>query len=322
MQKQTRALVLSLLFTLVPAAASAAEPYPVKPIRLIVGFPPGGGNDIQARLVSQKLTEAWGQSVVVENKPGANAIIATQLVAESPPDGYTLYVGASGAMTFNPGLYSKLPYDPIKDFVAVVQIASFPLVMAVHPSVPAANIGEFISLAKSQPGKLTYSSGSSPFHVATELFKQQAAVDLVHVPYKGSAQSITSTVAGETNLVTVDLPPALVQIRAGRLRGLAVTSPKRSPVAPELPTVAESGLPNFDVVLWSGIFAPAGTPPEIVDKIHAAVTRVLQMDDVKARLAELGYEPGSLTRAEFARRVASESAKWTRVARDANIRAD
>lgn len=315
------ASLLVALFALVPGAASA-QSYPVKPIKLVVGFPPGGGNDIQARLVAQKLTEAWGQSVIVENKPGANAIIASEFVAKSAPDGYTLYVGASGAMTFNPGLYEKLPYDPVKDFVPVIQIASFPLVMAVHPSVQAKSIGQFVQLAKAQPGKLNYSSGSSPFHVATELFKKQAGIDVMHVPYKGSAQSITAAVAGETNLVTVDLPPALAQIRAGKLQGLAVTSPKRSPVAPELPTVAESGLPNFDVVLWSGIFAPAGTPKEVVDKLHSAVAKILKMDDIKARLAGLGYEPGSLSQAEFAALLKADVAKWTKVAREGNIRAE
>lgn len=314
------ALLLTALFAFVSGAASA-QSYPVRPIKLVVGFPPGGSNDIQARLVAQKLTEAWGQSVFVENKPGADAIIASEFVAKSAPDGYTLYLGASGAMTLNPGLYRKLPYDPVKDFVPVVQIASFPLVTAVNPSVQAMSIGQFIQLAKTRPGKLQYSSGSAGFRVATELFKKEAGIDVVHIPYKGSAQAIMAAMAGETDLVTVDLPPALAQIRAGKLRGLAVTSLKRSPAAPELPTVAESGLPNFEVVLWCGIFAPAGTPKVVVDKLHDAVAQILKMDDVRARLAGLASEPGSLSQAEFAALVTADIARWTRVIREAGIQA-
>lgn len=314
------ALLLTALFAFVSGAASA-QSYPVRPIKLVVGFPPGGSNDIQARLVAQKLTEAWGQSVFVENKPGADAIIASEFVAKSAPDGYTLYLGASGAMTLNPGLYRKLPYDPVKDFVPVVQIASFPLVTAVNPSVQAMSIGQFIQLAKTRPGKLQYSSGSAGFRVATELFKKEAGIDVVHIPYKGSAQAIMAAMAGETDLVTVDLPPALAQIRAGKLRGLAVTSLKRSPAAPELPTVAESGLPNFEVVLWCGIFAPAGTPKVVVDKLHDEVAQILKMDDVRARLAGLASEPGSLSQAEFAALVTADIARWTRVIREAGIQA-
>ena len=321
MFRRCATLLLTLLAAAMPLAASA-DTYPSRSIRLIVGFQPGGGNDMQARLVAQKLTKMLGQTVIVENKPGADAIIASEYVAKSPPDGYTLYVGASGAMTFNPGLYQKLPYDPLKDFIPVIQIASFPLVLAVNPNVKATTLGQFIALAKAKPGKLNYASGSSPFQVASELFKKQAGIDLTHVPYKGSSPSIVATMAGETDMVTVDLPPALVQIRAGKLQGLAVTSPKRSPVLPELPTVAESGLANFDVVLWSGIFAPAGTPKAIVDKLYESVAQVLKMEDIKTRLLGYGYEPGVLNQAEFSAVLKADVVKWSKVARDANIRAD
>lgn len=315
------ALLLAILFAFVPGAASA-QSYPVKPIKLVVGFPPGPGVDLLARLMAQKLAKAWGQSVIVENKPGADAIIATDFVAKSAPDGYTLYVGASGAMAFNPGLYRKLSYDPVKDFVPIVQIASYPLVMAVHPSGQAKSLGQFIQLAKANPGKFNYSSGSSPFQVVTELFKKQAGIDIMHVPYKGSVQAILAALAGDTDLVTVDLPSALAQLRAGKLQGLAVSSPQRSSMVPNLPTMAESGLPNFNVVLWSGIFAPAGTPKEVVDKLHDAAAQILKMDDIRSRLTELGYEPGSLSQAQFAALLNADVGKWSKAARESNIRVE
>ena len=315
------ALFLLALCLAVPGAASA-QSYPGRAIKLVVGFPPGGGNDIQARLIAQKLSREWGQSVFVENKPGANAIIATDYVAKSPPDGYTLYVGASGAMSFNPGLYKNLPYDPLKDFVPVVQIASFPLVIAMHPTGRPMNLAQFIQLAKAKPGKLSYAAGSTPFQVITELFKIQAGIDIKPIPYSGSSKSIIATIAGETDLVTVDLPPALAQLRAGKLQGLAVTGLKRSAMAPDLPTVAESGLPNFEAVLWTGIFAPAGTAKDVVDKLHDAVARILLTDDFKTRLAELGYEPGNLSQAEFAALLKADIAKWTRVEREGDIHID
>ncbi len=315
------ALFLLALCLAVPGAASA-QSYPGRAIKLVVGFPPGGGNDIQARLIAQKLSKEWGQSVFVENKPGANAIIATDYVAKSPPDGYTLYVGASGAMSFNPGLYKNLPYDPLKDFVPVVQIASFPLVIAMHPTGRPMNLAQFIQLAKAKPGKLSYAAGSTPFQVITELFKIQAGIDIKPIPYSGSSKSIIATIAGETDLVTVDLPPALAQLRAGKLQGLAVTGLKRSAMAPDLPTVAESGLPNFEAVLWTGIFAPAGTAKDVVDKLHDAVARILLTDDFKTRLAELGYEPGNLSQAEFAALLKADIAKWTKVEREGDIHID
>ncbi len=321
MVRKCCALFLLALFALGPGVVSA-QSYPVRPIKFIVGFPPGGANDTLGRMVAQKLSVAWGQPVLVENKPGANAIIATDYVARSAPDGYTLYVGATGAMTFNPGLYKKLPYDPVKDFVSVVQIASCPLVMAVNPSSPAKTIGQFIELAKAKPGTLSYAAGSTPFQVATELFKKQAGIDILHIPYKGSAQAILAGVAGDTNLVTVDLPPALGQLRAGKLRGLAVTTLHRSSVAPDLPTVAESGLPDFNVWVWTGIFAPAGTPKEIVEKLHDTIMQIVHTDEFKARLTDMGFDPSSLSQAQFADLVKTEGIKWTKVARDSNIHID
>ncbi len=313
------ALFLLALCLAVPGAASA-QSYPGRAIKLVVGFPPGGGNDIQARLIAQKLSKEWGQSVFVENKPGANAIIATDYVARSAPDGYTLYVGATGAMTVNPALYQKLSYDPVKDFVSVVQIASCAMVMVVNPSRPAKTLAQFIEQAKAKPGKFSYASGSTPFQMATELFKMQAGIDIIHIPYKGSAQAIMAGVAGDTDLVTVDLPPALPQIRAGKLRALAVTSLNRASVAPEIPTVSESGLPNFDTGVWTGIFAPAGTRKEIVDKLHDTVLQIIKTDEFKARLTELGFEPSNLSQLQFAAQVKAEIAKWTKVARESNIK--
>ena len=243
-------LLLAALASLTLAAqAQTADVWPAKPVRFVVGFPPGGANDILGRLVGAKLQERLGQTFVIENKPGANAIIATEFVAKSAPDGYTLLIGASGAMTFNPGLYSKLPYDPVKDFAPVTMIGSFPLVLTVAPSTGVSSVKELVALAKSKPGALNYGAGSTPFQLAAELFKMQTGTDFKHVPYKGSAATVNALLGGEIALTFVDSPPVVAQIRAGKLRGLAVTSPKRAPFMPEMPTAIEAGVPEFEVVL-------------------------------------------------------------------------
>ncbi|MBZ0133891.1 MAG: tripartite tricarboxylate transporter substrate binding protein [Rhodocyclaceae bacterium] len=311
--------VAGLILTGSPARA---DNYPSKPIKFVVGFPPGGGNDILARVIGQKLSERVGQPVLVENKPGANAIIATEHVAKSAPDGYTLYVGASGAMTFNPGTYERLPYDSVKDFAPITQIASFPLMIAVHPSVPANSIKELIALAKSKPGQIYYASGSTPFHVATALFKKEAGIDLVHVPYKGSAQSIAAVVGGQVSVVMVDAPPTAPHLKAGKLRGLAVTGSRRTTIAPDVPTMVEAGLPGYEVVLWTGLFAPAGTPQNVIDKLYEEVTAILKLDDVKARLVSLGYDAGGMKPAEFSAILKADRDKWTQVAKEGNIRSE
>ena len=303
-----------------PAFAQGA--WPSKPIRLVVGFPPGGANDILGRLVGQKMQDAWGQSVLVDNKPGANAIIATEIVAKAAPDGYTLLIGASGAMVFNPGLYTKLPYDPVKDFAPVTVIGSFPLILTVNPKVPANSLRELIALAKSQPGKLNYSAGSSPFQLAAELFKYQAKVSITHIPYKGSVQAVQAVMAGDADLTFVDSPPVIPQVKAGKVKGLAITSKARSAVAPEIPTMFEAGMPDYEVVLWTSMFAPAGTPPEIVNKLQAEIAKIIQMPDIKERFAALGIDPVGNAPDALAAIVKSEIAKWSAVAKSAGVKAE
>ena len=302
---------------------SAAQSYPSKTIKFVDGYPPGGGTDIIGRVVAQKLTERVGQPVIVENRPGANSITAAEYVARSAPDGYTLFIGATGAMVYNPGLYTRLPYDPVKDFVPITMFATGPLVFAVHPSVPVKSIKELIELAKTKPGGMFYAAGAAPFHVAAELFKKQAGVDMVHVPYKGSPASITGAVAGDTSLVVVVIAPALPHLRAGKIRGLAVTGTRRSSFLRDLPTMRESGL-DFECISWTALFAPAGTPPAIIDKLYREVSAILKTDSVRERFASLSYETGEMGMppAELSAYHRADLAKWTKVIKDLNIRAD
>jgi len=304
------------------AAVAQAQTYPSKPVRLIVGFPPGGGNDIIARLVGAKLQDAWGQAVLTENKPGANAIIATELVAKSAPDGYMLLVGASGAMTFNPGLYAKLPYDSLRDFAPITMVASFPLIVAVNPGLPAQSVKDLIALAKAQPGKLNYAAGSTPFQLATELFKLQAGLQISHISYKGSAAMVTATMANEVQLIFVDAAPAMAHVRSGRLRAVAVTSRTRAAALPEVPTMIEAGLPDYEVVLWTSLFAPAGTPKPVIDAVQAQVSKALQQPDVRERLAGLGVDPVGSTPEQLAAVVKKDIDKWTAVAKSAGVKAE
>ncbi len=304
------------------AHSQGADSYPSKPVRFVVGFPPGGANDILARLVGAKLQDKFGQSFVIENKPGANAIIGTEFVAKSAPDGYTLLIGASGAMTFNPGLYDKLPYDPVKDFAPVTMIGSFPLVLTVTPSIGASSVKELIALAKAKPGSLNYGAGSTPFQLAAELFKMQTGTDMKHVPYKGSAATVNALLGGEVALTFVDSPPVVAQIKAGKLRGLAVTSPKRAAFMPEMPTVIEAGVPDFEVVLWTSLFAPAGTPVAIVRKLQGEIAKIVQLPEMRERMTAIGIDPIGSTPEELASQLQSDLARWTKVARTAGIKAN
>jgi tripartite-type tricarboxylate transporter receptor subunit TctC len=315
-------LIVFLLLVLFFVPEGKAQAYPSKPVRLVVGFPPGGGNDIIARLVGAKLQEAWGQTVVIDNKPGANAIIATEFVAKSAPDGYTLLIGASGAMTFNPGLYDKLPYDPQRDFAPVTMLGSFPLVLGINPGLPAQSVRELIALAKASPGKLNYGAGSTPFRLAAEMFNAQADVRISHIPYKGSAAAITAVMGNDVQLTFVDMPPAMAQIKSGRLRALAVTSRARAAVLPEVPTMVEAGLPQYEVVLWSSLFAPAATPKPVLDILHAQVVKSLQAPDVRERMAALGTDPVGNTPAQLGAILRADLEKWTAVAKSAGVKAE
>jgi tripartite-type tricarboxylate transporter receptor subunit TctC len=317
-----RLLAAALAAVFTTAAAAQGASYPGAPVKLVVGFPPGGANDILARLIGAKLQDAWGQPVVTENKPGANAIIATDFVAKSAPDGHTLLIGASGAMTFNPGLYQKLPYDPVRDFAPVTMLGSFPLVLAVHPAVPAQSVQELVAHAKSAGGKLNYAAGSTPFQLVAELFKSQTGVAIAHIPYKGSAAAVNSVIANDTQLTFVDAPPVVGQIRGGKVRGLAVTSRTRAATLPELPTMIEAGIADFDVVLWASLFAPAGTPRPVVERIHQGVVKAMQLSDVRERMLALGITPVGNTPEALAAIVKADLEKWTRVAKQAGVKAD
>jgi len=302
-------------------AAAQAQVYPSRPVRLVVGFPPGGGNDIIARLVGAKMQDGWGQPVLIENRPGANSIIAAEFVAKSAPDGYTLLVNATGGMSVNPVLYSKLPYDSLKDFVPISIVGTFPLVLVVNPSLPVNSVPDLIAYAKASPGKLNYSSGSTAFQVAAEMFKQMTGTDVKHIPYKGSPASISAVIADEVQMTIVDTPPLLPQLQSGRVKALAVTSAKRSAAMPGLPAVAES-LPGYDMVLWIGMFAPAGTPRDVTDKLNAEVVRVVNLPDIRDKLASMGVEPLGNTSEQAAEWIRKEIAKYGPVVKAAGIKAE
>ena len=269
------------------APQSSAAAIPPKPVKLVVPFPPGGPLDIVGRLIAQKLTEAWGQPVVVDNRPGAGGNIGADLVAKCAPDGYTILEGALSTHAVNVSLYAKMPYDPVKDFAPITLVAVTPNVLVVNPSLPVNSVKDLIAYAKANPGKLSFGSGSngSAGHLAGELFKTEAGVDMVHIPYKGGAPALQALLAGDTQLMFDNLANSAAQIKAGKLKALAVTTAKRSKLAPELPTMAEAGLPGFDISTWFGLFAPAGTPKEIVAKWNAEVTRILNSPEMRERLA-------------------------------------
>ncbi|HMG60748.1 MAG TPA: tripartite tricarboxylate transporter substrate binding protein [Burkholderiales bacterium] len=313
--------LLAIVALCASAAGALAQGYPSKPIRIVVGFPPGGGNDIIARMVGAKMQEAWGQPVVIDNKPGANSIIAAEFVAKSAPDGYTLLVNATGGMSVNPVLYAKLPYDSLRDFVAISMVGSFPLVLVVHPSVPANSVQELVAYARANPGKLNYSSGSTAFQVASEMFKQMTGTDVRHIPYKGSAASITAVIAGDVQMTIVDTPPLVPQIKAGRVKALGVTSAKRSASMPGVPALAET-VPGYEMVLWIGVFAPAGTPGEVASKLNAEVVRIVKLPEVRATLDAMGVEPLGNTSAQMAEWIRRETAKYGPVVKAANIKAE
>jgi tripartite-type tricarboxylate transporter receptor subunit TctC len=313
---------LLIIATMCAASTGAlGQAYPSKPIRIVVGFPPGGGNDIIARMVGTKMQEDWGQPVVIDNKPGANSIIAAEFVAKSSPDGYTLLVNATGGMSVNPVLYAKLPYDSLRDFVPISMVGSFPLVLVVNPEVPAKSVGELVAYAKANPGKLNYSAGSTAFQVATEMFKQMTGTDIKHIPYKGSAASITAVMAGDVQMTIVDSPPLMPQLKSGRVRALAVTTAKRASAMPDLPAIAET-LSGYEMALWIGVFAPAGTPQEVAAKLTTEVVRIVGLPDIREKLAGMGVEPLGNSSEETAEWIRREIARYGPVVRAAGIKAE
>ncbi len=307
------------------APAGMAQTYPSKPVRFVVPFPPGGPLDVMARGVGQKLQETWGQPVVVDNRPGAGGGIGADLVAKSPGDGYTLLMGAVSTHAINPSLYAKVPYDAQRDFVPVALVAQVPNILVINPSVPVQSVQELIDYARAKPGSLSFGSGStgSTGHLAGELFKTMAGVDMVHIPYKGGAPAMQDLLAGQTQLMFDNLANALPQVKAGKLRALAVTTLKRAPAVPDLPTIAEAGLPGFDLTTWFGVFVPAGTPPETVAKLNAEIVKALASKDLGERLAAMGtVAPESNTPERFAAFVRAEAAKYAQVVKDSGARVD
>lgn len=293
------------------SAAAVAQPYPVKPVRLVLGTAPGGGFDVTARIVAMPLSELFGQSVVIDNRPGAGGGIAATLVANAPPDGYTLIMGTVSSHGINPALYRKLAYDHIKDFAPVSMVASVPNVLAVHPSVPAKNVKEFINFAKTNPGKVLYGSAGigSSLHLSMELLKSLAGINIVHVPYKGSALFMPDLVSGQIQAICSNIPSLLPYIRNNRIRALAVTSAKPSPRLPDLPTMMESGVP-MEVIVWYAIFAPAATPKPVLARLHGALDKVLHNPEVRKRLDEQGVDARPSSPEELAAFVRVETERW------------
>jgi len=314
-----------LLLVCLPTAAQAqADNFPTRQIRIVVPFPAGGATDIAARAIADKMSQNWKQPVVVENRAGAGGNVGSDVVAKSPADGYTLIMGVTGSHAINVSLYSKMPYDPVKDFEPISQVAVVPNVVVVHPSVPAQTLTEFIALAKRNPGKYDYASlgSGTAAHLGMEMLKTSANVFMVHIPYRGSAPAVADLIGGQVQVMMDGLPSALPHVKAGRLRALAVTSQKRSPAAPDLPTIAESGYPGFYADAWSGLFAPKGTPKAVVDKLAGEVRRILALPDVRERFAGLGAEPVGSTPAEFAQHVQREIDKWAKVVKQSGAKAD
>ena len=315
-------LVLIIAFALLPLVATA-QPYPSKPVRIIVNFPAGGVADIYARIIGAKVQESWGQPVVVENRTGGGGNIGADAVAKSAPDGYTLNMSAIGPHAVNVSLFSKMPYDPVKDFAAIALVLEAEGLLVVHPTVPASNVAELIAYARANPGKLTFASAGpgTASHLAGELFKTMAKVDMLHIPYKGNVPAITDLLAGQTSLLFATMPTVLPHAKAGKLRAIATLGSERSAATPELPTIGEA-LKGFEVNNWIGLFAPAGTPPEIVRRWNGEVMRVMQSPDIQARLPVDGARFAPNTPEQFSAFVKSEIAKWAPVVKASGARVD
>jgi tripartite-type tricarboxylate transporter receptor subunit TctC len=329
--------VVSLLISFTSSAQAQKENYPNKPIRFLVGFAPGGFTDVMARALAGKLTENWGQQVVVDNRPGASTTIATDLAAKAPPDGYTLLMMTDNHVT-NPSLFRKLPYDTEKDFEPITLAALAPFLLVVHPSVPANSVKELIAVAKSQPGKLNYGSGGigAPGHLSGELFNKLAGVNMAHIPYKGAAPAIADLLGGQIQVYFGNLPVTIPHAKAGRVRSLAVTSAKRAAIAPELPTVAEAGVPGFELTPWYGVVtracprppsrpSPVSLGKECLDrvaKLNREIVAILKTAEMRERITKAGAEPSGMTTAEFAKFLQSESAKWGKLVRDSGAKAE
>ena len=320
---RTAVLACLLIGLALSGAAAIAQTYPAKPIRFIVGFPPGGATDVVARAISQNMADALGQPVVVDNRAGAASNIAAEIVATSPKDGHTLFLGTV-SFSVNPSLYKKLPYDALKDFAAVSQVTDTPFMFVAHPSLPVKSVKEFITFARTRPGQLDYaSSGSgSGSHLFTAMFASMSGVKLTHVPYRGASFATTSVLSGETIFMFENIVTTLPLARAGRLRAFAVTTIKRSRAADDIPTLAESGVPGYDANAWFGVFVPAGTPPAVINRLHAEISRILKIPEIRDRFLALGAEPAGTTPGQFATFFRNEIAKWAKVVKESGAQVD
>jgi tripartite-type tricarboxylate transporter receptor subunit TctC len=305
------------------AQAQAASTYPTKPIHIVVTFTSGGAPDILARLIGEKLNAAWGQPVIVDNKPGAGGNIGADFVAKSAPDGYNLVLGTVGTHSINGALYQNMPYDMVKDFTPVSLLASTPNMLVINNDVPAKNLSEFIALGKKE-GKMTFASSGAgtSIHVSGELFKTMTGIDMQHIPYKGRASAIPDLLGGRVTMMFDNMPSSLPLVREGKLRAIGVTSAKRSPAAPDIPTLAEAGLPGFEAVSWFAMFAPANTPAPVVNKLQAEISKILKSPDISKKLLDLGLEPSGSTPAELAAYQKSEIAKWSKVVKDSGAKVE
>ena len=313
--------VAIVAMTVIGVAAADPE-YPSKPIRMLVGFSSGGATDVAARIIAKKLSETWNQQVVVDNRPGAGGLVAFELTAKANPDGYTL-LATSPSFAIQPSISAKLPYDPVRDFAPVTLATAAPYLLVLHPAVEAKSVRELIDLAKANPGKLNYASGGigSAQHLTAELFRLMADINIVHVPYKG-AVSVPDLIAGRVQILFSGLPQALAHVQAGRLRALAVTTPARWPAVPDIPTVAEAGVPGYDVTVWYGILTTGRTPRPIVEKLNAGIVQALQSADVRQQLTGMGLAPVGNTAAEFGAKIRTEIAQWAKVVKRAGIRSE
>lgn len=321
--KRASAVFVSLLlvFGIFPAHAAESK-YPAKPIRFIAPFVPGGPTDTMARLLSTKMTETMGVPVVVDNRGAAGGIVGFELVARAAPDGYTLLLGSAGGLTMNPSLYAKLPYDPAKDYQPITQITSGPQLLVVHPSVPVKSVPELIAFAKAKPGHLNYASAGTGNRVAAELFRLQAGIDIVNVSYKGTGQALTELIGGQVQMMFPTALVAVMQVKAGKLRAIGVTSAARASILPDVPTIAESGLPGFEAVSWHGVLMPANTPRPILMRLHGEVVKALMQPDSKERLNSQGLDVVGSSPEDFAAYIKSERAKYDKVIRAAGLKAD
>jgi tripartite-type tricarboxylate transporter receptor subunit TctC len=316
------ARLLAALVVLTVCGPADAQPYPSKPIHLVVGYSPGGGNDLIARIVAARLQSKINQPVIVENKPGAQSIVAAELVSKAAPDGYTLLVAPSGPMTINPAVYAKLPYDPAKDFVPVTMLAEFPLLLVVGADQPVKSVKELVEYGRANPKLANYASSATPFQLASELFNARTRSTFQHIPYKGSGDAVQSVMAGQVLMALADSGPIAAPLKGGKLRALAVTTARRPPDFPDVPTMAEAGVPDMEIALWTGLVAPAGTPPEIVTFLQDVIADILDEPATRTAFDALSVDARALSSRDFADVIARDAARWKQVAASANIKID